>query len=199
MRRQIRDLKSRTYSDIEDRLEYNSKINEYPIELEDAYLFGEKGILVKLFRFTEHTTTKGGLINVRFSERATDGGRKMPKIDDFKYQARGVIHRITPEAKAYIEENFSEETAKKFQVGATVWIHPEHGMNPRSQFLYSRIHPVVDDPDFLMLHPNHVDAIENNDLYTLKAVKNEPTQIENSSDEADEEGSSTSDSDIANA
>lgn len=160
---------SNTYSDIDARLHYNEHINVVPEYFKDITLMGPKGVLVKLYKFTEHTTTRGGLVTQKYKNYLKDSGKPGASLDDFLYQARGVIISVSDDAKKFITENMVESAANKIVPGATVWINPNSGINPANQFLYDRTHPVVEQIDYLTLHPNHIDAVE--DFTPLKEIE----------------------------
>lgn len=147
-----------TYSDLEDRQKHNDTINQIPSQLQNIQLLGEKGILVRIFKLTETTTTEGGLLDVKFGEIETEGGRFKPTLDDFKEQARGVILSISPEAQKFIDEKLSAATQEKIKPGATIWIAPQAMSN---RFFWDRTHPITEDNSYLTIHPNHIEAVEN--------------------------------------
>jgi len=153
-------VQNKTYSDLEERLAYNENIQVVPNYFKDIMILGPKGVLVKMYKFTEHTSTRGGLVTQKYKDYLKDSGSHGASLDDFLYQARGIIISISPEAQKYINETLSEEAAAKLKPGTTVWLHPGNGVNPNNQFLYDRVHPVVEQIDYLTLHPNHIDAVE---------------------------------------
>lgn len=153
-------VRANTYSDLEERLNYNENIQEVPQSFQDISLMGVKGVLVKMYKFTEHTTTRGGLVTQKYKAYIKDSGKAGANLDDFLYQARGIIVSISPEAKKYIDDTYAKETADKITPGTTIWISPSTGVSPNNQFLYDRIHPVVEQIDYLVIHPNHIDAVE---------------------------------------
>jgi hypothetical protein len=174
-------VRTNTYSDLEDRLAYNEDIQVVPEYFKDITLIGVKGVLTKMYKFTEHTTTRGGLVTQKYKNYIKDSGKAGASLDDFLYQARGIIVSVSPEAKKFINDTFAEETAKKIVPGTTIWISPSSGVSPNNQFLYDREHPVVEQIDYLVIHPNHIDAIEEStpvkpieysDAYVVEEVNN---------------------------
>jgi hypothetical protein len=169
-------VKTNTYSDLDERLAHNENIQQVPSYFKNVSLIGTKGLLVKLFKFTEHTTTKGGLITQKYKTHIKDSGKMGVNLDDFLYQARGIIVSISPEAQKFINENFEEETRKKFVPGATVWVNPSTGVSPHNQFLYDRTHPVVESIDYLVLNPTSIDGFE--DATPVKEIEYVDIQLQ---------------------
>jgi len=165
----LRKIKNLTnpdsYSDLEERLEFNQTIAEIPAQIQKLHIVGEKGVIIRVFKLTETTTTEGGLLNAKFQELETEGGRFVPKIDDFKEQARGVIIKISPEAQEVIDDKFSEETKEKLVPGAVVWVQPSAMQN---RFFWDRTHPITEDNSYLSVHPNHIEGIENEEPLKIK-------------------------------
>lgn len=149
-----------TFSDLDDRISYNENINHVPESFKNIQLLGSRGILVKMYKFTKHTTSRGGLITQKYKSYTKDSGKPGVNLDDFLYQARAVIVHMSPEAKKVIKDTFEPETADKLVVGTTVWIHPGNGVSPNNQFLFDREHPVVEQIDYLVIHPSHIEAVE---------------------------------------
>lgn len=153
-------VKASSYSDLEERKAYNESINVIPESFKGIKLIGPKGVLVRLYKFTEHTSTKGGLVTQKYKNYTKDSGRAGVTLDDFVYQARAMVVSVSPEAQKYINDNWEKDNVEAFKPGTTVWIHPGNGVSPSNQFLYDRTHPVVEEIDYLILHPNHIEAIE---------------------------------------
>lgn len=145
---------SHTYSDLDKRKEYNNNIETVPARFKDYYLPGQK-ILIKMFKFTKQTTTANGVINAKMLEKVSEGGRPTAKLDQFVYQNRGVIVYTSPEAQKFIKENF--EQPEKFTPGAIVWMDPKYMNNT---FFHSPEHPIQEDHDYVIVHPNHLQNIE---------------------------------------
>lgn len=131
-----------------------------PIKLRDMTLVNTKGVLVKLFKFEEVTTTKSGLVDPLFEEYHTEGGKFASKLSDAKYQSRGVVVKISPSAQKYIDEAWAGE---KLQIGDIILVSPT-SVNRSEEFLINRELPVTGDKGFIMVHPNSIDALENNKI-----------------------------------
>lgn len=153
----IKPLEVSFYSDLKERQEYNDTINKIPSRFKDYYLPNK--ILVRLFKFTNHTTTEGGVITPKMVDRHTEGGRPKAMLDKVVYQNRGIVVYISPEIKKKIEEDF--EYAEKFKEGAIVWVDPKTITNP---FLHSPEHPIQMDTDFILANPHMIQNIESDTL-----------------------------------
>lgn len=159
---------SNEFTNLPERVAHNENINVAPSYLENLQIIGERGILVKMFKFTEHTTSRGGLINLKYLQQTSEGGQPTFTMDDFNYQARGVIHSVSPEAQKSIDERWSKEAAAALVPGATIWINPG-AMTSNNRFIYDRVHPLVDDPDFILIHPSQIEGVESsNAKYDIK-------------------------------
>ena len=131
-----------------------------PIELKGMTLVNTKGVLVKLFKFEEVTKTKSGLVDPLFEQYHTEGGKFASKLSDAKYQSRGVVVKISPSAQKYIDEAWAGE---KLSIGDISLVSPT-SVNRSEEFLINRELPVTGDKGFIMVHPNSIDALENNKI-----------------------------------
>lgn len=155
MIKQITREQSEHYSDLPQRKEYNNNINTVPAKFEEGTFVGTK-ILVKMFKFEKHTTSSGGVIDVKLIDKETDGGRPTAPLDTVVHQNRAIIVALSPDTAKHIEEHFPA-TADKFQQGAIVWLDHRALTTP---FIHSPEYPVQDSFDYFLITPGQVQFIE---------------------------------------
>ena len=145
---------NRSYSDLEERLEYNKNIGVLPESMKNIQVLGERGVIVAPYKFTEVTTEDGGVINPKYLQHTSEGGKPTFQLDDFVYQARGVVIYVSDKAKEYMEK----EMEKVITPGDTVWLSTQ-AMSNTYQFIHNRVFPVV-YAKYLRIHPSLIEAVE---------------------------------------
>lgn len=159
-----------TYSDFEERLEYNKNIGKLPESMKNIQVLGERGVIVAPYKFTEVTTEDGGVINPKYLQHTSEGGKPTFQLDDFVYQARGVVIYVSDKAKQYMEK----ELEKVIQPGDTVWLSSQ-AMSNTYQFIHNRRFPVV-YAKYLRIHPSLIEAVEDTDKIKIEYTTTNTTE-----------------------
>lgn len=155
MIKQITREQSEHYSDLPQRKEYNNNINQVPSKFKEGTFIGNK-LLVKMFKFEKHTTSSGGVIDVKLIDRESEGGRPIAPLDTVLHQNRAIIIAVSPDTATHIEEHFPN-TKEHIQAGAIVWIDPKTLTMP---FIHSPEYPVQDSLDYFLITPGQIQFIE---------------------------------------
>lgn len=97
-------------SEIKRRLEHNKNIAVVPDSIKKGTLLGDN-LIIKLFYFEAEATTENGIIEPRYKIGESDGGRPVAYIDDFPFQARGVVMKTG-----------DHDNCKPYKEGDIVWM-----------------------------------------------------------------------------
>ena len=144
------------YKDIEQRQEYNKNILDIPKHLKDLNLIGLRGIVVRLFKLTEHTTSESGLSQLQFSVEMGESGRPKAALDSKVYQRRAAVVKISPEAQVYMEDNWKQEP---LEIGDIVWPDPQ-SIAKHNEFIVNVNTALANDDGYLLLIPSQILAKE---------------------------------------
>lgn len=140
---------------INEREYTNSHMFEIPEEIANGYLPDySENLLVRMFYLpVVSMTNESGLIEPKYKLGESDGGKVIASIDDYPFQRRGVILKLSKKAA---DEGLS--------VGQVVWL-PNHIYNsPAYDLLYHKAAPVDKSEGYKLIPFRNVEYIES-ELY----------------------------------
>ena len=135
-------------SEIKRRLEHNKNIAVVPDSVKKGTLLGDN-LIIKLFYFEAEATTENGIIEPRYKIGESDGGRPVAYIDDFPFQARGVVMKTG-----------DHDNCKPYKEGDIVWINFRTAINGSYDFLFDKSSPVDKPTGFKRIPTVLVEFIE---------------------------------------
>lgn len=147
---------------------YNRNLMDIHENIKSGTLPGNR-ILIRLFKFEFDTTTEGGLIIPKFKKYETDGGRLASKIEEIKWQPRGVVVKLG--------DDMTEGDRNRYKVGDIVWI-PLSSMMSGTEFFEERDTPAASFNGYILLNPGTIQFIESTRYEDLEFEEILPTSPE---------------------
>jgi len=133
---------------IKEHEDWNKNIKDIPEIIKEGSLSNKEDLIIKPFKVTLVSKTKGGIIEPRFKVGATEGGRPKSEIDNPTWQSRALVVKAHPEAEHDIKE------------GQIIWFRPNFTRNNDLWLLLERDLPVSKPSGYMKINHNWVEFIE---------------------------------------
>lgn len=143
---------------IKEHEEWNENIYDVPDIIKNGKMGRKEDIIVKPFKITLVTKTKGGIIEPRYRAGVTDGGRPKSEIDNPTWQSRGLVVKVHPDAE------------HGYKAGQIIWFRPNFVRNNDLWLLLERDLPVSKPSGYMRLNENWIEFIEKDPRDDIKKV-----------------------------